>query len=176
MEKVVQPNSKRLWAICVLLVLVAAGLAGGGVYYWQQQGLSNTKSSDQAQIADLNSKIGSLTKQLGTANTKIKTLSQPAAPAAPAVDDKTAITDVVTADCEAKVGFTVVNLNIGVLQPPFADVAEGCRNPANTTNELNPGYEQVLKKVNGQWVIIFRPTNGIDATTRQSYGIPGSIQ
>lgn len=160
----------------LLLGLIAvAGLAGVGVYYWQQQGLSSTKSSDQAQITDLNSKVGSLTKQLDTANTKIRTLSQPAAPTATTVDDKTVITNLVTADCEAKTGFTISNLNIGILQPPFADVEEGCRNPAYT-NDLNPGYELVLKKVGSQWVIITRPTNGIDAATRQNYGIPSSIQ
>jgi hypothetical protein len=174
MDDVVQPNRKRFWVICVLLVLVAGGLAGGGVYYWQQQQLSSTKSDNQAQISDLNSKVSDLTKQRDTANAKIKTLSQPAAPSTPAVDDKTAITNVVTADCEATVGFAVINLNVGVLQPPFADVELGCRNPSITGVAGGAG-SLILKKVNSQWVIIARPTNCLDAATRQNYGIPSSI-
>ena len=174
MDDVVQLNHKRLWTICVLSVIIAVSLAGGGVYYWQQQQLSSVKSDDQGQITDLNSKVSSLTRQLNTANAKIKTLSQPAAPAAPAVDDKTAITNVVTADCEANIGFKVTDLNIGIFQPPFADVGRGCGNPS-FTNVAGGGGNLILKKVDNQWVIIDRPTNCTDAATRQAYGIPSSI-
>lgn len=172
MDDVVQPNRKRLWVICVLSVIIAAGLAGGGVYYWQQQQLSNTKSSDQGQINDLNIKVGSLTKQLDTANTKIKTLSQPTAPATPTVDDKTAITNVVTADCEAAVGYQISNINIVTLASPYADTTLVCLK----RGEVGGTLRRILERVSDQWVIIDRPTNGIDSATRQNYGIPSTIQ
>lgn len=170
----VKSNRRHIW-ISALLVIAAAGLVGGGVYYWQQQQLSSTKSSDQTQITGLNGKVADLTNQISAANTKIKSLSQPATPTTPAVDDKTAITNVVTADCEAQVGLTATIVTPVVVTSPFATAVVSCIK-SGLTNYAGGTNHDILKKVNGQWVIIDQPTNGIDAATRQTYGIPASIQ
>jgi hypothetical protein len=173
MDEVSKPkHHKAIW-ISAALIIIAAAIAGGGTYYWQHRVVNNTKSSDQSQIGSLNSKISSLTGQLSAANAKIKTLSQPVTPpAAPTVSDQTAITNVVTADCEAEVGYQVSNISITTLAPPYASVGLACLK----RGEVGGILDRILEKVGDQWVIIDRPTNGIDAATRQNYGIPDSIQ
>ncbi len=147
----------------VAVGVVAAALAGGGVYFWQNQKLSNQVTTANADKDALNTQVASLTKQLADA----KTASQ----AATAKSDTEAIQLIVKASCEADATMKSFSVTISTNTGTFAKVANDCRKKTAKTANVDT---VILKKADGQWVSVFEGTT-VPATTIAKYSIPSSI-
>lgn len=158
-------SGKAVWVTLLLLVLLGVG-GYFGYTYWQNEGSQLTQKD--AQIISLNAENAKLKTDLATAQ-KAATPTD-LTPADKTAADKTVITAVVTAKLHAPTKSKDEKLTVNVMKQneTFAYVNAG------PTSGGAAAY--ILKKVEGQWTIIFSGQDKVSQDVIDTYSIPTEFQ
>lgn len=156
------PKRGKGWVWPVMLVL-SAGLVGGGVWWWQNQMLDASKT----EVSDLTDAKKVLTDKVAGLTAKNDEL---AATSSKPEADKDVVAKVAKAKCEAQVGYTATlgTVTFNATDANFARVDVTCKKGTAAATALT----NTLKKTGGTWVVVFESAKQPAKADGEKYGMP----
>ncbi len=155
-----------------LIGLLLVVLTSGGVYYWQHTALRNAQKQQAATATQLNDTKTQLAKAQAD---NVALQDKLAANQTKTQSDTDLVKAALIADCEAPVGNVVTpvirSLNVGAA---FASGVIGCQGPAGEPPTLE--YAAVLKKVTGQWIVVYHGQTPPSADVVGEFAIPAPFK
>jgi len=161
-----KPSSAKKWLLWGVVVLLLAGLSAFS--YWQWTEAENAKKeaeSAKQELATAKAADAAEKDQDDTPTTSNATTS-----------DKEQITAVLTAKAHATTVSEKTKFTVKIFKQNETFAYAGVSVAASEDPNGGGGYASILKKVDGQWVIIFQGQDTPDETTIKQYSIPSEYQ
>lgn len=173
-DKPMQPAriKKHLPVVPLIIAgILAAGISGGGVYYWQTKLATKAKDSLQndliVQSETHKKELDAVKKSLADQKKELDAAKAQVTAATATKPDKDLVTAAVKTDCEAEVGAKATKISITKTITNFSQVSTTC-----TLGTQKNDYIAILKKVESAWVVINKSEALPDEDTAKSFGLP----
>ncbi|HSH31221.1 MAG TPA: hypothetical protein VK963_00985 [Candidatus Saccharimonadales bacterium] len=146
--------------VSTLTVALVGAAAGGSVYAWQQQVLSDYQTTAEGDALLLRAKVADLEKQNGEA-----AQAKPAEPVVKADSDEAVVTKTVKArvEADAKINAAKTSYKIDKLLPNFARVS---------VTGAPASAKVVTKKVGDTWVVVYQGARDPSEADKRTYAMP----